>query len=48
MSRHGARADVARSTDIPVFQDPATAPKRLGPEPFIHPAALVRDSRFGA
>jgi len=31
-----------------VFQDPATAPKQLGPEPFIHPTAHVRDSRFGA
>jgi len=31
-----------------VFQDPATAPKQLGLEPFIHPTAQVRDSRFGA
>ncbi len=31
-----------------MFQDPATAPKRLGPEPFIHATAQVRDSRFGA
>ena len=31
-----------------VYQDPATAPKQLGPEPFIHPTAKVRDSRFGA
>jgi phosphonate metabolism protein (transferase hexapeptide repeat family) len=34
--------------ETPVFQDPATAPKQLGPEPFIHPTAQVRDSRFGA
>ena len=31
-----------------MFQDPATAPKQLGLEPFIHPTAQVRDSRFGA
>jgi len=31
-----------------VYQDPNTAPKRLGAEPFIHPTAQVRDSRFGA
>jgi len=31
-----------------VYQDPATAPKQLGAEPFIHPTAQVRDSRFGA
>jgi phosphonate metabolism protein (transferase hexapeptide repeat family) len=31
-----------------VYQDPATAPKKLGAEPFIHPTAQVRDSRFGA
>jgi phosphonate metabolism protein (transferase hexapeptide repeat family) len=31
-----------------VYQDPATAPKKLGAEPFIHPAAQVRDSTFGA
>ncbi len=30
-----------------MFQDPATAPKQLGLEPFIHPTAQVRDSRFG-
>jgi hypothetical protein len=35
------------STERPVFQDPATAPKRLGPEPFIHLTAQVRDSSFG-
>ncbi len=31
-----------------MYQDPATAPKKLGAEPFIHPTAQVRDSRFGA
>jgi phosphonate metabolism protein (transferase hexapeptide repeat family) len=31
-----------------VYQDPATAPKKLGAEPFIHPTAQVRDSSFGA
>ena len=31
-----------------MYQDPATAPKQLGAEPFIHPTAQVRDSRFGA
>jgi phosphonate metabolism protein (transferase hexapeptide repeat family) len=31
-----------------VYQDPATVAKQLGPEPFIHPTAQVRDSRFGA
>jgi phosphonate metabolism protein (transferase hexapeptide repeat family) len=31
-----------------MFQDPATAAKRLGPEPAIHPTAQVRDSTFGA
>jgi hypothetical protein len=31
-----------------MYQDPATAPKQLGLEPFIHPTAQVRDSRFGA
>lgn len=31
-----------------MYQDPATAPKRLGAEPFIHPTAQVRDSSFGA
>ena len=31
-----------------MYQDPNTAPKRLGAEPFIHPTAQVRDSRFGA
>jgi phosphonate metabolism protein (transferase hexapeptide repeat family) len=36
------------STETPVFQDPATAPKQLGLEPFVHPTAQVRDSRFGA
>lgn len=30
-----------------MYQDPATAPKRLGAEPFIHPTAQVRDSSFG-
>ena len=30
------------------FQDPATAPKKLGTEPFIHPTAQIRDSSFGA
>jgi phosphonate metabolism protein (transferase hexapeptide repeat family) len=28
--------------------DPDTAKKTLGPKPFIHPTASVRDSRFGA
>ncbi len=31
-----------------MYQDPATATKRLGREPFIDPTAQVRDSRFGA
>lgn len=31
-----------------MFQDPATAPKRLGAAPMIHPTAQVRDSTFGA
>jgi len=31
-----------------VYQDPATAPKKLGAEPFIHPTAQIRDSSFGA
>ena len=31
-----------------MYQDPATAPKKLGAEPFIHPTAQVRDSTFGA
>jgi len=31
-----------------MYQDPATAAKRLGTKPFIHPTAQVRDSRFGA
>lgn len=31
-----------------MYQDPATAPKKLGAEPFIHPTAQVRDSSFGA
>ena len=31
-----------------MYQDPATAPKRLGAEPMIHPTAQVRDSTFGA
>jgi phosphonate metabolism protein (transferase hexapeptide repeat family) len=30
-----------------MYQDPATAAKRLGIEPFIHPTAQVRDSTFG-
>jgi phosphonate metabolism protein (transferase hexapeptide repeat family) len=30
------------------FQDPGTAGKRLGGEPFIHPTASVRDSTLGA
>ena len=30
-----------------VFQNPATAGKKLGVEPFIHPTAQVRDSSFG-
>jgi hypothetical protein len=30
------------------WQDPATAGKRLGPEPSIHPTAAVRDCTFGA
>jgi phosphonate metabolism protein (transferase hexapeptide repeat family) len=30
------------------FIDPATATKQLGIEPFIHPTAQIRDSRFGA
>lgn len=30
-----------------MYQDPATAAKRLGAEPFIHPTAQVRDSTFG-
>ena len=37
--------------DVPMtaaFQDPATATKRLGAEPAIHPTAAVRDCRFGA
>lgn len=29
------------------MQHPETAAKRLGPEPFIHPTAQVRDSSFG-
>lgn len=29
------------------YQDPGTAKKQLGLEPFIHPTASVRDSRFG-
>ncbi len=32
----------------PLFQDAATAKRKLGPEPFIHPTASVRDSRLGA
>lgn len=35
-------------TEEPDFQDPATAGKRLGVEPSIHPTASVRDSRLGA
>jgi phosphonate metabolism protein (transferase hexapeptide repeat family) len=31
-----------------MYQDPATASKQLGAEPFIHPTAQVRDSTFGA
>jgi len=31
-----------------MYQDPATAPKRLGAAPMIHPTAQVRDSTFGA
>ncbi|HTC09091.1 MAG TPA: DapH/DapD/GlmU-related protein [Acetobacteraceae bacterium] len=31
-----------------MYQDPATAAKRLGTKPFIHPTAQVRDSTFGA
>jgi phosphonate metabolism protein (transferase hexapeptide repeat family) len=31
-----------------MYQDPATAAKRLGREPMIHPTAQVRDSTFGA
>jgi phosphonate metabolism protein (transferase hexapeptide repeat family) len=31
-----------------MYQDPATASKRLGVDPFIHPTAQVRDSIFGA
>jgi len=31
-----------------MYQDPATEPKRLGADPFIHPTAQVRDSTFGA
>jgi glycosyltransferase involved in cell wall biosynthesis len=30
------------------YQDPATAAKRLGLDPVIHPTARVRDSRLGA
>jgi phosphonate metabolism protein (transferase hexapeptide repeat family) len=30
------------------YQDPGTAKKQLGLEPFIHPTASVRDSRLGA
>ncbi|MCG7363422.1 chloramphenicol acetyltransferase [Roseomonas sp. ACRSG] len=32
----------------PLHIDPATASKRLGLEPFIHPEARVRDSQLGA
>lgn len=35
-------------TDTAAHQDPATARKRLGLEPWIHPSANVRDSRLGA
>ena len=31
-----------------MYQDPATAPKRLGADPFIHPTAQVQDSTVGA
>ena len=30
------------------FRDPGTEAKQLGPEPFIHPTASVRDSTLGA
>ena len=29
------------------YADPATASKRLGEDVFLHPGAVVRDSRFG-
>ena len=34
--------------DDATYQDPGTAKKQLGLEPFIHPTASVRDSRLGA
>jgi phosphonate metabolism protein (transferase hexapeptide repeat family) len=34
-------------TDEATFQDPGTATKQLGAEPFIHQTASVRDSRLG-
>ncbi|PWS36296.1 chloramphenicol acetyltransferase [Falsiroseomonas bella] len=34
-------------TETTTYQDPGTAKKRLGLEPFIHPTASVRDSRLG-
>jgi phosphonate metabolism protein (transferase hexapeptide repeat family) len=34
--------------DNATYQDPGTAKKQLGLEPFIHPTASVRDSRLGA
>ena len=35
-------------TETMLFQDPGTAAKRLGLEPFIDPTASVRDSTLGA
>ena len=34
--------------DNTTYQDPGTAKKQLGLDPFIHPTASVRDSRLGA
>jgi phosphonate metabolism protein (transferase hexapeptide repeat family) len=34
--------------DNATYQDPGTAKKQLGLDPFIHPTASVRDSRLGA
>ena len=35
-------------TETMLFQDPGTAAKKLGLEPFIHPTASVRESTLGA
>ena len=43
----GASFRRSASQEAAIYQDPATATKQLGREPFIHSTADVRDCRFG-